>query len=98
MAQLIPTLALIATATLLAACESNNDNPNAEGTPVSEQEEQLREKAGLHPADKIEPDPRNAEELKEEIDLHSEGNKPQSPQEMREMMDLHPNDRRDAGR
>lgn len=89
MTHLHKTLAPAAVA-LAAALGCESDDKREGPTQLSEEEVELREKAGLHPPDRVEPDPKTPEELKDEIDLHSEGKKPKSAEEMRDEMNLHP--------
>lgn len=77
------------------ACES--ENPDIQNEPVTAEEQELRERAGLHPTNSTDPQAQNPEALKDQVDMLSEGKQPDSPQEMREEMDLHPEEQPERG-
>src|SRR5690606_34792064 len=71
-----------------AACES--ENPDIQSEPVSQEEAELRDRAGLHPTASTDPQAQTPEALKDQVDVISDGKKPDSAAEMREEMDLEP--------
>lgn len=80
----VAALAVVA----VVACET--ENPDIQSEPVSQEEEELRDQAGLHPTASTDPQAQTPEALKDQVDMHSPGEKPDSAVELRKEMDLHP--------
>lgn len=82
---LFPAIALLVLSTA-AACETDSEH----GATVSDQEAEARAQAGLHPTAQLDDHAETPEELRDDLNIKAEEDKPKSAQEMREEMDLHP--------